>query len=143
MNRREFTASFAALVASPAVPLTTASAAPVAATTSTSMAYMFADLIARSRGSVDAGFLARRLKLTPDSANQVMADLAANKVIGAPGLGGVAQAVNPLKIQTPLANPTINLSDKMKQLAETLVEDTAELKREAETEILPGENDET
>ena len=143
MNRREFTASLAALVASPAVPLPALSAAPVAATTNSSMAYMFADLIARSRGTVDAGFLARRLKLTAGTAQQVMSDLAANNVIGAPGLGGVANAVKPFDFQLPMPRHTVDLTEKIGEHIDHLMQDTPDTDAPLEIEDIPVEIDET
>ena len=123
MNRREFTASLAALVTSPTLPLPVApaAAAPVAATNS--MAYMFADLIARSRGSVDAGFLARRLQLPTDAASQIMGDLAANGVVRAPGLGGVARAVSPFEFQLPLQSPKTDMADTMRDALDKLIDE--------------------
>ena len=86
------------------------------------MAYMFADLIARSRGSVDAGFLARRLQLPTDAASQIMGDLAANGVVRAPGLGGVARAVSPFEFHLPVQSPETDLADTMRDTLDNLID---------------------
>jgi len=87
---------------------------------------MFADLIARSRGTVDAGFLARTLRLSPDMANGVMQELVANKVITAPSAGGLAQALNPLKLQPVPATVGDRMAEKVVKTArDFLTEDDA------------------
>ena len=126
MNRREFTASLAAAVAAPALPLGATAAAPAAAMAPPMGTYMFADLIARSRGTVDAGFLARTLRLSPDMANGVMQELVANKVITAPSAGGLAQALNPLKLQPVPATVSDRMAEKVVKTArDFLTEDDA------------------
>lgn len=105
MNRREFTASLAALVAAPALPLPAATRA--AAPALPPATYLWADLIARSRGSVDAGFLARRLGLTSDMAHSVMDQLITDGVLKTPGLTGLAKASNPIRFD---ARPTTKMA---------------------------------
>lgn len=99
MNRRQFTASLGAALAAPLVPTPVLSrvATPAALPAGS---YMWADFIARARGHVDAGFLSRRLDLTPAQANAVMGELAQKGVIQPAGLSGVAQATNPFRYPT-------------------------------------------
>ncbi len=96
MNRRQFNIGLAAAATTPVIPLKPAMAAPLK--TAPPMAYLFGELIARARGEVDAGFLARRLSLTTDMAQGLMKELAENGVIGRVGVTGAAQALNPMQL---------------------------------------------
>jgi hypothetical protein len=119
MNRREFTASLAAAIAAPALPLSAmapASAAPVALPSGT---YLWAEFIAKARGHVDAGFLARRLQLSPMQAAQVMQDLVSNGAVRSAGLTGMAEATKPFRFPTQTSrSASAQLLDKLQETAE-------------------------
>ena len=94
MNRRQFTASLAALVAAPAVPLAArvpAAAAPVVP----AGAYAWAELIARAQMQCSPEMLARSLHLSPAVARTLFKDMVVDGVLRAPASTGMAQAARP------------------------------------------------
>jgi hypothetical protein len=95
MNRREFTASLAAVGLMPALPI----AAPAAAATAPTVpagAYAWAHLIARAQTKCSPAMLARQLHLSPQVAKELFRTMVADGVLKAPGVAGVAQAVKPM-----------------------------------------------
>ena len=121
MNRRDFNTSLAALLAAPAIPLPAATAASAAVPAAAPHTYLFADFIARARGRVDAGFLARQLGLSNSAARDLVQELVANNVISSPALSGVARAVNPLKYDMVGTSQTQGLAQQVRdRLKETL-----------------------
>jgi len=94
MNRRQFTASLAALVAAPALPVL-----PRAAVAGTAAvppgAYAWAQLIARSQNQCSPGMLAKCLNLRPDVASALFKDMIVDGVLQTPGASGVAHAAHP------------------------------------------------
>ena len=117
MNRREFTASLAAAMTAPVLPLTAATSSGASAVALPNGTYMWADFIARARGHVDVGFLARRLNLTSAQALQVMQELVRNGAVRSAGFAGLAQATKPFKYPTATnKSATAELWERMKTL---------------------------
>jgi len=108
MNRRQFTASLAALAATPALPLAARAAAP-AATALPPGSYLFAELIARAQNTCSPALLAKHLRLDAATARQLFGQLVTDGVIKAPSAAGIAQATRPLPAPTahiaPAARP--------------------------------------
>lgn len=97
MNRREFTASLAALTALPALPVGASAIAPPAAAVPPG-AYAWAQLIARAQNRCSPAMLARHLRLGPDAAQALFQQMVRDGVLRAPTLGGLAQAAQPIKM---------------------------------------------
>lgn len=116
MNRREFTASLAAMVAAPALPLPARTAAPAAIPPG---AYGWAQLIARAQNRCDPAMLARQLHLSADAAQSLFNQMLRDGVLRAPGLAGVAQAAKPLQVPGASA-PT--LTERMSKLHDLISE---------------------
>ncbi len=96
MKRREFTASLAALAATPAIPL----AAPAAAKAPAALppgAYLWAELIARAQNACSPGMIAKHLRISSTAAERLFNQMLHDGVIKTPGLGGVAQAAKPMQ----------------------------------------------
>ena len=96
MNRREFTASLAALAATPALPLGT----PATAATPVALppgAYAWGQLIARAQATCTPAMLARHLSLSPAQAQSLFSQMIRDNVLRAPGLAGAAKAVQPIQ----------------------------------------------
>jgi hypothetical protein len=97
MNRRQFTASLAALAATPILPfgaITPAAAAPVAAFPPG--AYAWAPLVARAQNKCSPATLAQHLHLDANAATQLFNTMVRDGVLRAPGAVGIAQAANPI-----------------------------------------------
>ena len=94
MNRREFTASLAALAAAPALPFAASAAAPAASLPPG--AYAWAQLIARAQTKCSPAMLARHLSLDPAQAETLFGQMVRDNVLRAPGAAGTAQAVQPI-----------------------------------------------
>lgn len=94
MNRRQFTASLAALFAAPALPALprAAVAAPAAVPPG---AYAWAQLIARSQNRCSPAMLAKSLNLRPEVAGALFRDMVVDGVLRAPGASDVVQATQP------------------------------------------------
>ncbi|WP_370400010.1 hypothetical protein [Sulfitobacter sp. JB4-11] len=118
MNRREFTASLAALAAAPAVPLA-ATAAPATAAIPPG-AYAWAQLIARAQAQCSPAMLVRHLGLDPAQSNALFAEMVRDNVLRVPGLAGSAQAVKPINATGRMHRP---LSDKVTQRLRAALDD--------------------
>ncbi|MGC1496227.1 MAG: hypothetical protein WA790_10485 [Sulfitobacter sp.] len=95
MNRREFTASLAALGFLPALPI----AVPAVAATAPNMpagTYAWAHLIARAQTKCSPAMLARQLHLSPEVAQHLFNTMVSDGVLKAPGIAGVAKAAQPI-----------------------------------------------
>ena len=96
MNRRQFTLTLATLPATSALPNgLTAAVAPktVAAPAGT---YAWAQLIARAQNRCSPAMLARQLRLSPEVAQQLFAEMLRDGVLRPPTAAGVAQATQPI-----------------------------------------------
>ena len=116
MNRREFTASLAALVATPALPFSPASAAGAAPVAVPSGAYAWGQLIARAQNGCSPAVLARHLRLSTAAADQLFSDMVADGVLRAPSAAGIARAVNPIEIPTAVRTVPSRLADHARDL---------------------------
>lgn len=96
MNRREFTASLAALAAAPAIPV---AAAPVATAKAALPpgAYLWAELIARAQNTCSPAMIAKHLRISTTAAEGLFNQMVQDGVLRAPGLTGAAQAAKPLQ----------------------------------------------
>lgn len=117
MNRREFTASLAALAAAPALPF----AAPAVATTAPipAGAYAWAQLIARAQAKCTPAMLARHLSLDPAQAQTLFAQMIRDNVLRAPGLAGSAQAVQPINATGQTQSLTRKLTRNLRKQLDT------------------------
>ena len=107
MNRRDFTASLAALAATPAIPFAHAIPAAAATPAVPAGAYAWAQLIARAQDKCSPAMLARHLNLSADVAMTLFNDMLRDGVLRAPGITGVARATAPISTsgtQTTLGN---------------------------------------
>lgn len=141
MNRREFNTFLGAAIAAPTMPLPTAAAS--AQVTLPPATYLWADLIARARGTVDAGFLARRLNLSAEAAQHVMGQLVQNGAVHAPGIGGLAKAVKPIDYlpngSAVTVKSTVEASRSLRDPIETLLEDAPSDMEEPSASGLPDQ----
>lgn len=132
MNRRQFTASLAALVATPALPLsaTAARTAPMAVPPGT---YAWAQLIARAQNGCSPAMLANHLRLSAPVADQLFRDMVRDGVLRAPGMAGVARAANPIELPGTTRNTARQLLDKTRDALNRLDDktDPAPLVKEA------------
>lgn len=99
MNRRDFNIRLMALGAAPlapALPGAAATAPPAALSGKALMHYPWAARYARVHDACSPGRLARAFNLPHDIAGELFAKLQRDGVISAPGLSGVARAVNPI-----------------------------------------------
>lgn len=121
MNRRQFTASLAALAAVPALPFQAlaARAAPVAVPPG---AYAWAQLIARAQNGCSPAMLAQQLNLSGAAANQLFRDMVADGVLRAPGAAGVARAVNPIDIPGAPRSISTRIADKTRDTLKRMAE---------------------
>lgn len=113
MNRRFFLSALSAIAAAPALP---AMAVPVS-----SKQMVTAKIIARAHNRCTPGMLARHLKVSPEVAGRVQAQLLRQGVITAP-VSGVSLATNPTNtgcIPNEAMKPN-NLLQKAAQLREKL-----------------------
>ena len=97
MNRRQFNTRLAALGLAPLAPLPTAAPAAAAPLSGTAaMHYNWAARYARVHDACSPERLARAFRLAPETATEIFVKLQADGVITAPGLSGLARAVNPI-----------------------------------------------
>lgn len=99
MNRRDFTKRLMALAAAPLAPALPAAAATTATGTlsgSALMHYPWAARFARVHDACSPQKLARAFNLSPETAAELFAKLQIDGVISAPGITGIARAVNPI-----------------------------------------------
>lgn len=96
MNRREFTASLAALAATPTLPIGVSAAAAPKSAFVPAGTYAWAQLIARAQTRCDPAMLARQLRLTDGAAEQLFNEMIRDGVLRMPGGAGMAQAVQPI-----------------------------------------------
>ena len=131
MDRRQFNTGFAALLGASSLPIPAAANVAVKAAPAAPWgAYLFADLIARSRGTVDAGFLTRSLRVSPEVASGLMKELTQNGVIQATRAGGVAKAVKPIVFPQSSANLNDQIHKKVTEMAKAALEDDTDLQPE-------------
>lgn len=102
MNRREFHTLLAASIAAPAA---FAGRSAVAATAVPQGQYLWAAAVAKAQGSVSPQGISAALKVSPQAAEALCAQLVARGVTFAPGAGGVAQATTTILRDT--IRPTI------------------------------------
>ena len=127
MDRRQFNSGFAALLGASALPVPAAANVAVKAAPAAPWgAYLFADLIARSRGTVDAGFLTQSLRVSPEIASGLMQELTQNGVIQTARAGGIAKAVNPIAYPQSSANLNDKIAKKVTDIAKDTLEDHVE-----------------
>lgn len=117
MNRREFTASLAALATAPLIPI------PALAATSTPAVvpagtYAWAQIIARAQNICSPELLARQLHLTPDVAQVLFNDMLRDGVLRAPGITGIARAAKPIDATGHAQSLTKRITSKLRDLAE-------------------------
>ena len=99
MNRRQFTASLAALAGSATLPFTAvraAVAAPAATAAIPPTTYAWAHLIVRAQAKANPAMLSRHLNLSAQAADRLFQQLIHDGVLQAPGAAGMARAVAPL-----------------------------------------------
>jgi hypothetical protein len=109
MNRREFTASLAALAVTPALPLgTISSAAAAPVITFPPGSYAWAELIARAQNKCSPALLARHLKLDATTAEKLFETMIHDGVLRTPSLAGVAQATDPIGTKGVRAQKLVN-----------------------------------
>jgi hypothetical protein len=136
MNRRQFTASLAALAAAPAIPFSAARAAPVAIPPGT---YAWAQLIARAQNGCSPAMLAQHLRLSAPVADQLFRDMIADGVLRAPGLAGAAQAAHPIELPGTTRNITNKLAHKTRDALKRLAPETDPLANPAQPRLGCGE----
>jgi len=105
MKRRTFTASLAALAASPAMPIGLSAANAPQSTLVPAGTYAWAKLIAQAQNRCSPTMLARQLRLPAVVAQQLFADLLRDGVLKAP-IAGVAQAAKPINATAAPARTT-------------------------------------
>ena len=121
MNRRQFTASLAALVATPALPL--AARMPItAAPVVPPGAYAWAELIARSQNTCSPKMLAKLLHLKPEVASVLFKDLVSDGVLRMPGSTGLAKAAQPFDTTGFAHSNAQRLKTKAKEIAKRTFE---------------------
>lgn len=102
MNRRQFNLSLLGAASAPLLPVLPALPAKAAATALASpldpakMYTPWAVRYARVHGACSAQKLASAFQITPDVAQALMARLQVNGIIAAPGVGGLAKALDPI-----------------------------------------------
>ncbi len=95
MNRREFTASLAAVGFLPTLPIATQAVATTAPTVPAG-AYAWAHLIARAQTKCSPAMLARQLHLSPEVARHLFNTMISDGVLKAPSAAGIATATKPI-----------------------------------------------
>jgi len=138
MNRREFTASLAALAATPALPMVISAAAAPQSATVPAGTYAWAQLIARAQNRCSPAMLARHLRLPTDAATALFNEMVRDGVLRAPGIAGVAQAAQPINATGTRAKPLRKLRDLIRP--DTQSDKAPPLVKDAD---LPLECDET
>lgn len=117
MNRREFTASLAALAATPALPIS--AIAPAAATPIAAIppgTYAWAQLIARAQNRCSPAMLARHLHLDDRTAKHLFETMLRDGVLRTPGAVGIARAAKPIDTSgTRTPGLTTKLRSRLKQ----------------------------
>lgn len=93
ITRRSFTASLAAGVALPAMPVVARSG--TAAHVATHHQRLWAEAIARGHGRASAGLLSQHLGMAQDAASDLLRDLVSENVLRAPDASGLYRAVQP------------------------------------------------
>ncbi len=134
MNRREFTASLAALATTPVLPIGVSAAAVPQSAVVPAGTYAWAQLIARAQNRCSPTMLVRHLRLSEDAAQQLFNEMLRDGVLRAPGAAGVAQAVQPINatgssetnILSKLRN-TLPAEDQMDAASPMVKDDTAGL----------------
>lgn len=106
MNRRQFTASLAALGLVPAMPSIATpalgSAAPKAAA---AKLVPWAKMLARTHDKCSLPMLQRHLKIDAGLAEQVRHVLLEERIITAPGVNGISRATDPIRIENMFRPP--------------------------------------
>ncbi|UYV36932.1 hypothetical protein N4R57_18460 [Rhodobacteraceae bacterium D3-12] len=113
MNRRDFNIRLMALGATPlapALPGAAATAPPAALSGKALMHYPWAARYARVHDACSPERLARAFGISPDIAGELFAKLQFDGVISAPGLTGVARAVNPINWDLQFSPSTAQVS---------------------------------
>ena len=117
MNRRQFTASLAALAATPALPL--AARIPAAAAPAIPPgAYAWAELIAKAQNKCSPDMLAKILHLKPEAAQVLFKDMVVDGVLQSPGTSGIAKAAKPFDTTGFENNAVQKLKSKAKEVLE-------------------------
>jgi hypothetical protein len=115
MNRRQFTASLAALAATPALPLA-ARMPSVAAPAIPPGAYAWAELIAKAQNTCSPDMLAECLHLKPEVAQVLFKDMVVDGVLQTPGTGGISRAIKPFETSGLEQSTTQRLKSKAKDM---------------------------
>ena len=121
MNRRQFTASLAALAATPALPL--AARMPAAAAPAIPPgAYAWAELIAKAQNKCSPDMLAKILHLKPEVAKVLFKDMVVDGVLQAPGTSGIAKPAKPFDTMGFQDNAAQKLKSKAKDTLERVLQ---------------------
>lgn len=132
MNRRQFTASLAALLAAPALPFSAARAAPIAIPPGT---YAWAQLIARAQNGCSPAMLAQHLRLSAPVADQLFREMVRDGVLRAPGVAGVARAAHPIKVPGTQHDIAGKLVKKTRDTLKRLTQETDPLANPAQPRL--------
>ena len=124
MNRRQFTASLAALFAAPALPALPRAAAAAAPAVPPG-AYAWAQLIARSQNTCSPDMLARLLHLRPEVAQVLFKDMVVDGVLRAPGTTGIARAAQPFEATGLEERAKGRIRTKAKEMFDQVLSDEA------------------
>jgi hypothetical protein len=96
MNRRQFTATLAALPVTNLLPLPLTAATVPQSVSVPAGTYAWAQLIARAQNRCSPAMLARHLRLDPATAGQLFHELIRDGVLRMAGPAGIAKAVQPM-----------------------------------------------
>ena len=108
MNRRNFTKSLAALGLAPALPaMPVAASASTAASGFTPYMYGLGAHLARTHGQCSPAILMQKLRLAPDAAQAMQAQLMRNGILAASNTAGLATAAQPYMRAAPAINAAV------------------------------------
>lgn len=124
MNRREFTRSLAALGLAPALPVLPAAAASTPAKVAfTPYMYGLGAHLARSSGRCSVAMLVQKLRLAPEVAQAMQAQLLRHGIITAPNAAGLAAAAQPYMQGASLVQTAVGAAtDRVRSTTRELVE---------------------
>jgi len=113
MNRRNFTKSLAALGLAPALPaMPAAASASTAASGFTPYMYGLGAHLARTHGQCSPAILMQKLRLAPDAAQAMQAQLMRNGILTASNTTGLATAAQPYMRAAPAINSAVAAAEK-------------------------------
>ncbi|NNK16509.1 MAG: hypothetical protein HKP51_06360 [Sulfitobacter sp.] len=115
MNRRQFTATLAALPVTNLLPLPLTAASAPQSVSVPAGTYAWARLIARAQNRCTPAMLARHLRLDPATAGQLFDEMIRDGVLRVPGPAGIAKAVQPMN---PTGRPMPSLSESVSKLGD-------------------------